>query len=236
MEIIPAIDLKGGRCVRLYQGDYSKETVFSEDPVAVAKKWQSQGARRLHLVDLDGAAAGEPKNLTLIEEIVKQVNLPVQLGGGIRNGATIKKLLKLGVQRVIIGTIAIEEPELITELCNQFKEAIIIGIDARDGFVATRGWKQETSITAVDLARKTAALGAQRILYTDIKRDGTLTEPNYTAIAELLNMVTIPVIAAGGISSIAHLQKLKKLGAEGAVVGKALYTGDIDLTEALNIQ
>ena len=236
MDIIPAIDLKDGKCVRLYQGDYNRETIFSEDPVAVAQKWRSLGAERLHLVDLDGAAAGEPKNLTMVEAIVKQVGLPVQVGGGVRNQATVEKLLNIGVQRVILGTIAIEQPSLVNELSQQFGEAIIVGIDARDGFVATRGWKQETGVTAVELARKMVVLGAQRILYTDIKRDGTLTEPNYKAIAELRNAVAIPVIAAGGIASIAHLQKLRELGVEGAVIGKAIYTGNIDLKEALSLQ
>jgi phosphoribosylformimino-5-aminoimidazole carboxamide ribotide isomerase len=236
MDIIPAIDLKDGRCVRLYQGDYKKETVFSEDPVAVAKKWQSLGARRLHLVDLDGAAAGEPKNMVIIETIVKEVGLPVQLGGGIRDRATIEKFLNIGVQRVILGTIAIEQPDLVSELSSQFKEAIIIGIDARDGFIATRGWKKETGVAAVEFARKIIVQGALRILYTDIKRDGTLTEPNYSAITELHNAVNIPIIAAGGISAIAHLKKLKELGVEGAVIGKALYTGNIDLKEALSLQ
>ena len=236
MDIIPAIDLKDGKCVRLYQGDYNRETIFSEAPVAVAQKWRSLGAERLHLVDLDGAAAGEPKNLTMVEAIVKQVGLPVQLGGGVRNQATVEKLLNIGVQRIILGTIAIEQPSLVNELSQQFGEAIIVGIDARDGFVATRGWKQETGVTAVELARKMVVLGAQRILYTDIKRDGTLTEPNYKALDELRNAVAIPVIAAGGIASIAHLQKLRELGVEGAVIGKAIYTGNINLKEALSLQ
>ena len=236
MDIIPAIDLKDGKCVRLYQGDYNRETIFSEDPVAVAQKWRSLGAERLHLVDLDGAAAGEPKNLAMVEAIVKQVGLPVQVGGGVRNQATVEKLLNIGVQRIILGTIAIEQPSLVNELSQQFGEAIIVGIDARDGFVATRGWKQETGVTAVELARKMVVLGAQRILYTDIKRDGTLTEPNYKALDELRNAVAIPVIAAGGIASIAHLQKLRELGVEGAVIGKAIYTGNINLKEALSLQ
>ena len=236
MDIIPAIDLKDGKCVRLYQGDYNRETIFSEDPVAVAQKWRSLGAERLHLVDLDGAAAGKPKNLVMVEAIVKQVGLPVQVGGGVRNQATVEKLLNIGVQRVILGTIAIEQPSLVNELSQQFGEAIIVGIDARDGFVAPRGWKQETGVTAVELARKMVVLGAQRILYTDIKRDGTLTEPNYKALDELRNAVAIPVIAAGGIASIAHLQKLRELGVEGAVIGKAIYTGNINLKEALSLQ
>jgi phosphoribosylformimino-5-aminoimidazole carboxamide ribotide isomerase len=236
MQIFPAIDLKGGKCVRLYQGDYSLETVFSEDPVAMAHKWQARGARRLHLVDLDGAASGEPVNLAIVKSIVSQTGLPVQLGGGIRDEATVQKLLDAGVNRVILGTIAIEKPELVSQLCHKFGQSIIVGIDARDGLVATRGWKQTTTVAAVDLAQEMAILGAARILYTDIRRDGTLTEPNYPAIAELMTMSGLPVIAAGGISAISHLQKLKELGVEGAVIGKALYTGNIDLKQAMALE
>lgn len=236
MQIIPAVDIKGGKCVRLYQGDYNQETIFSEDPVAMAWKWQEQGARRLHIVDLDGAAGGEPKNMAIIEAIVKQTALPVQLGGGIRNETTVEKLLGIGVQRVILGTVAIEQPELVKKLCRKFSQAIIVGIDARDGLVATHGWKKDTRVTALDLAQQMALLGVTRILYTDIKRDGTLTEPNYEAIAELMDKAKLPVIAAGGISAIRHLQKLKEMGAEGAIVGKALYTGNINLPEALALE
>ncbi|MFC1905753.1 1-(5-phosphoribosyl)-5-[(5-phosphoribosylamino)methylideneamino]imidazole-4-carboxamide isomerase [Chloroflexota bacterium] len=236
MQILPAVDIKGGRCVRLYQGDYKQETVFSEDPVAMAQQWQAQGARRLHIVDLDGAASGEPKNLGVIEAIVNQVGLPIQLGGGIRDAATVTRLLGIGIKRVIIGTAAIENPELVKKLCHEFGEAIVIGIDARDGFVATRGWEQSTTITALELAQKMEALGAQRILYTDIKRDGTLTEPNYQAITDLSKKVKLSIIAAGGISAISHLRKLEKLGVEGAIVGRALYTGAVDLREALELE
>jgi phosphoribosylformimino-5-aminoimidazole carboxamide ribotide isomerase len=236
MQIIPAIDLKGGKCVRLYQGDYNQETIFSEDPVAIARKWQAEGARMLHLVDLDGAASGEAKNIAIVEAIVKQTGLPVQVGGGIRDEAGVKKLLDIGVQRVILGTVAIEQPELVKQLCGKFSQAIIVGIDARDGFVATRGWKQATTVTALELAQKMASMGMLRMLYTDIRRDGTLTAPNYQAIADLLKKVKVPIIAAGGISAVSHLHKLKELGVEGAVIGKALYTGNINLREALALE
>jgi len=236
MQVIPAVDIKGGKCVRLYQGDYNQETVFSEDPVAMALKWQSQGARRLHIVDLDGAASGEPKNINIIKAIVEQTGLPVQLGGGIRDEATVAKLLNIGIKRVILGTIAIEQPELVRKLCQKFNQAIIAGIDARDGFVATRGWKKDTTVTALELAQQMATLGVPRILYTDIKRDGTLTEPNYRAIAELVDKVKLAVIAAGGISALSHLKKLNEIGVEGAIIGKALYTGNINLNEALAIE
>ncbi len=235
MEVIPAVDIKGGKCVRLYQGDYLRETVFSEDPVDVAMGWRAQGARRLHVIDLDGAAGGEPRNIAVIEAIVKSVNLPVQLGGGIRDGATVSKLLAIGIDRVILGTVAVENPELVKSLCQKYDESIVIGIDARDGYVATRGWIKGTDIKALELGTQMADIGVKRIIYTDIKRDGTLTEPGFEAIAEMVKGVNLPIIAAGGISKLSHLRKLKELGVEGAIVGKALYTGDINLGEALAV-
>ena len=233
MEIIPAIDIKGGKCVRLFQGDYSQETVYFDDPVSVALKWESMGAQRIHLVDLDGAAAGEIKNLTVIEAIARQVNVPLQLGGGIRDEVTVSTLLGVGVSRVILGTVAVEQPELVKSLCRKFGGAIIVGIDARDGMVATRGWLKGTGMKALDLGKRMMQLGAKRIIYTDIKRDGTLTEPNYGEIEEMVSRLKVNIIAAGGISALEHLKELQKLGVEGAIVGKALYTGNIDLKAAL---
>lgn len=232
MEIIPAIDLRGGKCVRLYQGDYEKETVFSDDPVSVALRWQSEGAKRLHLVDLDGAAKGELCNLDAIEKIVAAIEIPVQVGGGVRSLETIEQLLELGVGRAILGTVAVEDPDLAEEACRRFDEQIIIGIDARDGWVATRGWLQQSTITAGELTARMVGLGARRFIYTDISRDGTLTSPNFEAVADLLSQVSVPVIAAGGISSVEHLTRLAALGVEGAIVGRAIYTGDVKLAEA----
>ena len=236
MDVIPAIDIIGGRCVRLYQGDYTRETVFSENPVEVALKWKSCGATRLHIVDLDGAATGKLHNLNIIQEIVKQSGLSVQLGGGIRDETTVERLVVIGIKRIILGTIAIEHPDIIKKLCRKYSESIIVGIDARDGFVATHGWQKDTAVTALELGRKMADIGIQRILYTDIKRDGTLTEPGFDAISELVSNVGLPVIAAGGISALSHLKKLREIGVEGAIIGKALYTNDIDLKEALVIE
>jgi phosphoribosylformimino-5-aminoimidazole carboxamide ribotide isomerase len=233
MEIIPAVDIKGGKCVRLYQGDYRQETVFSEDPVAVAREWHAQGASRLHLVDLDGAANGEPRNIAVVEAIVKYVNLPVQLGGGIRDEATVAKLLAIGINRVILGTVAVEKPKLVERLCQKYGDAIIVGIDSRDGYVATHGWEKGTEVTALELGRSMADVGVRRLIYTDIKRDGTLTEPGFEAIADMVKSVDLPIIAAGGISALDHLRKLANLGVEGAIVGRALYTGDLILREAL---
>ena len=235
MDIIPAIDLIDGKCVRLYQGDYSQETVYSDDPVSVAQRWYKSGARRLHIVDLDGARAGKVSNLTVIEAIAGQVQVPVQVGGGIRDRDAVQRLIDIGVKRVILGTVSIEHPDLVEKLCQEYGDAIIAGIDARDGYVATRGWYTTTQRTALDLGREMVGLGVTRILYTDIKRDGTLTEPNFSGISELAQELNVAVVAAGGISSVDHVRKLKKIGIDGAILGKALYTGHIRLEDALAI-
>jgi len=233
MEVIPAIDLRNGKCVRLYQGDYDKETVFSDDPVSTALRWQSEGAVRLHIVDLDGAARGQPGNLDAIERILDAVELPVQVGGGIRDLETVEQLLALGVGRVVMGTLAVENPDMAAQACAEFGEQVVIGIDARDGLVATRGWLEESSVTATDLAARMVGLGARRIIYTDISRDGTLTSPNFEGVADLVSRVSVPIIAAGGVSSVEHLEKLASTGVEGAIVGRAIYTGDVRLAEAI---
>jgi phosphoribosylformimino-5-aminoimidazole carboxamide ribotide isomerase len=199
----------------------------------VALKWQSKGAPRLHMVDLDGAATGEIVNLEIIRNITEAMLIPVQLGGGIRRIDTIEALLKTGIDRVILGTAAVEDPQLITEACRRYHESIVVGIDARRGLVATRGWVKETELKAIELAESMAKKGVRRFIYTDIERDGTLTEPNFAAISDFIDELGLPVIASGGISSLNHLKVLKKLGADGAIIGKALYTGDIDLKEAL---
>ncbi len=232
MEIIPAIDLRDGKCVRLYQGDYSKETVFSDDPVSVALRWQSEGARRLHIVDLDGAAQGKPVNLETVEDIVAAIDIPIQVGGGIRTIETMEQLFSAGVDRAILSTVAVEKPDLVKEACQRFRGRIIISIDAKDRTVATRGWLQESKEIASELAGRMIELGVMRFIYTDISRDGTLTSPNFEAIADFLSQVRAPVIAAGGISSVHHLTKLAEMGVEGAIVGKAIYTGDVILADA----
>ena len=233
IEIIPAIDIRQGRCVRLYQGNFEQETVFSDDPVEVALQWQSLGIPRLHIVDLDGAFSGEVYNLDIITEIASAVLVPTQLGGGIRKLETIEQLLKAGIERVILGTAAVEDPNLVKQACQRFRDSIIVGIDAREGFVSTHGWRKDTELRAIELAQSMVKLGVRRFIYTDINRDGTLTEPNFAATAELINAIRAPIIASGGVSSLNHLRMLRALGAEGAIVGKALYTGDIDLKEAL---
>lgn len=233
MEVIPAIDLRKGKCVRLYQGDYDKETVFSDDPVSTALRWQSEGAVRLHVVDLDGAAVGQPGNLDAIGRILEAVELPVQVGGGIRDLKTVEQLLAMGVGRVVMGTLAVENPDMAAQACAEFGEQVVIGIDARDGLVATRGWLEESTVMATDLAARMVGLGARRIIYTDISRDGTLTSPNFEGVADLVSRVSAPIVAAGGISSVEHLSKLAALGAEGAIVGLAIYTGDLKLADAI---
>jgi len=188
----------------------------------------------LHIVDLDGAVTGELHHLDIITEIASAVLIPTQLGGGIRHLEVVEQLLKAGIERVILGTAAVEDPELIKEACRKFSESIIVGIDAREGHIAIHGWQQQTELEVVEFAKSMAKLGVRRFIYTDITRDGTLTEPNFTAIAELVDAIRLPIIAAGGISSLTHLKILKQLGAEGAIVGKALYTGDINLKQALH--
>jgi phosphoribosylformimino-5-aminoimidazole carboxamide ribotide isomerase len=233
MEIIPAIDLRNGKCVRLYQGDYSRETVFSEAPVAVALRWQGAGAKRLHLVDLDGAAAGEMCNAPVIERIARRIQIPVQVGGGIRQIETIDHLLDSGVSRAILGTAAIEDPGLVEEASHRFGERIIVSIDAREGFVRGHGWKEGGRLTVNEVIDEMVRRGVKRFIYTDIARDGMLSGPNFEEIARVIARAQAPVIVAGGIASVEHLKRLAKLGAEGAIIGRAIYTGDIDLAEAL---
>ncbi len=233
MEIIPAVDIRGGKCVRLYQGDYQQETIFSEDPLAVARTWQAQGARWLHIVDLDGAASGAPQNLEVVQKIIKETKLLIQFGGGIREEEIARKLLRLGVSRLVLGTAAIENRGLIAKLCQRFGEAIAVSLDAREGRIAIRGWQKNTVVAVFELSQEMVDLGVKRLIYTDIRRDGTLTEPNFDMIKKLLCKITVPVIVAGGISKLEHLEKLKGLGVEGAIIGKALYTGDIVLREAI---
>ena len=198
-----------------------------------ALEWQSLGAARLHIVDLDGAAKGESYNLDIIKEIAGALLIPTQLGGGIRRLEMVEQMLKAGIERIILGTAAVEDPELVKEACRSYSECIIVGVDAREGYIAIHGWQQQTELKAVEFAKSMIRLGVRRFIYTDISRDGTLTEPNFTTIFELVNTIKLPIIAAGGISSLSQLKVLKQLGVEGAIVGRALYTGDINLKQAI---
>jgi len=221
--------------VRLFQGDYKKETVFNDDPLKVALQWQSMGARRIHMVDLDGAKSGDSVNYNIIKSIASTVKVPTQLGGGMRSLETISRILQAGVARIILGTVAVENPELVKQACALYPQAVIVSIDARDGIVATRGWLQGTTLKAGDLAKDMLKLGVPRFIYTDIKRDGTLSGPNLEALSELMRVTGKPVIAAGGVSNLENLKDLKRIGVEGAIIGQALYTGNIDLKEALKM-
>ncbi len=235
MIVIPAIDILESRCVRLHQGDYQSSQVFSDDPVAVAKSWVSQGAEKLHLVDLDGAKQGRLVNGEVIAAIARQVEVPIQVGGGIRSQESVAQILDLGIRQVILGTAALKQPELVTRLCQEFPGQIIVGIDARNGLVATDGWLETSETTATSLGQWAAQVGAAAIVYTDIHRDGTMAGPNLAALREMASQVEIPVIASGGISSITDLLSLLALepvGVAGVIVGRALYTGHIDLKAA----
>ena len=230
----PAIDLRGGRCVRLYQGDYARETVYSDAPAEVAARWIEAGASRLHVVDLDGAKAGAPVNLPAIESIAAAATVPVQLGGGIRSVESARAALALGVDRVMTGTAAVRDPESVAAMCDALgPEAVVVSVDARDGIVALDGWTRSSRVRAAELMHRMAEMGVVRFLYTDIARDGTLSGPNYGAIEDLRGEIDAGLIAAGGISSVEHLLRLRDIGVEAAVVGKALYTGDVSLPEAI---
>lgn len=238
MIVIPAIDLKDGRCVRLEQGLMERDTVFCDDPAVQALEWQRQGAELLHIVDLNGAFDGVPRNRASIEEIVKAVTIPAQLGGGIRDLSTVAAYLELGISRVILGTIAQKNPELVKEACRLFPGRIVVGIDAKNGMVAVQGWAEVTDMRAVDLAKKFEGYGVAAIIYTDISRDGMLSGPNIDATRQLAESVGIPVIASGGVSTLKDIEDLMAIeanGVVGVITGKAIYTGSIKLAEALSL-
>jgi len=236
MIIFPAIDIRGGKCVRLTEGRFDRETVFADNPVDMAVRWQAEGGEFLHVVDLDGALAGKPVNLGVIAQIVQAVAMPVQLGGGIRTLAVIEEILTAGVSRVILGSVAVKNPELVSEACRLYGERIVVGIDARDGQAAVEGWGVTGGIGAEELAKRMAAAGVQRIIYTDISRDGTLSGVNAAAAAALSKAAGIPVIASGGVGSVKDIKEVRKAGPaiEGVIVGKALYTGAVTLAQALS--
>jgi phosphoribosylformimino-5-aminoimidazole carboxamide ribotide isomerase len=233
MILLPAIDIREGRCVRLYQGDYAQVTTYDTDPVQVAQRWQAAGARWLHVVDLDGAAAGQPINMQLIKSIRAAVSLHIELGGGMRSLAHIEQMLELGVERVILGTAALTNRALLAEALARWRERIVVGLDARNGWLAIAGWRETSRVQATSLATELCANGVQRFIYTDIARDGALKGPNLEALREMQQVISCSLIASGGIRSLADLRSLAALGIEGAIVGKALYTGDVELTSAI---
>ena len=238
MIIIPAIDIKNGQCVRLFQGRMDSETVFSDDPAAMAKRWEEEGAEWIHVVDLDGAVGKRPKNTDSVQKIIEAVNVPVQVGGGIRNEETIKMYLDFGIKRVIVGTEAIQNPKLVKDACRAFPERIVVGIDARKGMVAIEGWTKTTEIQAVDLAKQFEDCGVAAIIFTDIHRDGMQTGPNINETRYLAENLSIPVIASGGVSAIEdiiNLFSLKEAGVTGVITGRAIYDGTLNLKEAIQI-
>lgn len=236
MLVIPAIDLKEGRCVRLEQGLMEKDTVYSDSPAAQARIWQEQGGELLHIVDLDGAFAGVPRNKAAIEAIVRAIDIPTELGGGVRDLATIEAYLQLGIGRVILGTVAKEKPELVQEACRLFPGRIVVGIDASNGFVAVRGWADVTEKKATEMAKEMEGFGVEAIIYTDIARDGMMQGPNLEATRALAESISIPVIASGGVSSLKDIENLMAIessGVVGVITGKAIYSGALDLRAAV---
>ncbi len=236
MLLIPAIDLRAGRCVRLVEGKLHEETVFSEDPAAMARNWANQGARMLHIVDLDGAFAGGPRHLDEIRDILAVVDIPIQVGGGIRTMESIETLLGLGVQRVILGTAAIYEPDLVREAIDRYGDRVIVGIDGKNGMVAIEGWEATTEKTVIELGREVKAMGVSRVVFTDTRRDGTMKGPNVAATQELARQTGLKVIASGGVSSLEdlkHLVALEPDGVDSIIVGRAIYSDAFTLAEAL---
>jgi phosphoribosylformimino-5-aminoimidazole carboxamide ribotide isomerase len=236
MIVIPAIDLKDGKCVRLLQGKKDEVTVYSDDPVQMAQHWVELGARMLHVVDLDGAFTGEQKNFDKIREIRKSIHIPIELGGGIRDMERIEALISMGVDRTIIGTAAAKDPEMVKEACEKFRGKVLVGIDAKDGKVAVKGWVEITEYDAIEFAKRMVGMGAAGIIYTDISRDGMLSGPNIDAMKKMVQSVDIPVIASGGVSNINDIRNLMRIDdLWGVITGKALYSGSLDLKQAIEV-
>ena len=235
MEVIPAVDIRGGRCVRLSQGDYDRETVFDDDPVAVAVRWASLGARRIHVVDLDGAREGRQANGDLVRKIVLTVDAAVQTGGGIRDIETLRTALDGGVNRVVLGTAAVRDPALLREAVALARDRLIVSVDARDGMVRLQGWTERSDLDATSFVRQLTTMGVERVVYTDIERDGVRGAPNFELYEALVADTSIAVIAAGGVITLDDVRRLSECGVEAAIVGRALYTGEIALQDALAV-
>lgn len=236
MVIFPAIDIRGGKCVRLFKGDFAQETVFSDRPEEMAAKWEAQGGKFLHLVDLDGALAGKSVNLDVVKKIVDTVRIPVELGGGIRTMENIDEVLSLGVQRVILGSVAVKNPALVKEACQKYGDRVVVGIDAKDGIVAVDGWGVSGDVEVTVLAKEMAKAGVKTIIYTDISRDGTMSGVNVEATARLARESGVKIVASGGVKSLDDIKALllcEQDGIEGVIVGKSIYTGSLDLQEAI---
>jgi len=236
MEVIPAIDLKEGLCIRLYQGDFTKEEIFSDSPSSTALRWVREGAKRLHVVDLDGALMGRPLNLGSIRDIIASVDVPIQMGGGIRDLESAEAVKKIGVDRVVLGTIAAERPEFVRGMIDSLgSDSVVVSVDARGGMVAVRGWNRQLKVDAGELIEELTELGVSRFIYTDIDRDGTMTEPNFLALTDAVARTRGALIASGGVSKLEHITQLQSLGVEGVVIGKALYSGALKLDEIIQL-
>ncbi len=234
MQVVPAIDLRGGKCVRLHQGDYDRETVFADDPVATGRRWVDAGAERLHIVDLDGARDGVRANAAAVGALVRDTSVPVQLGGGIRTAGDAARMLALGVDRVIFGTAAIEAPGEVEQAVQTHGAGhVMVSVDALDGMVQTRGWTEKSSVRAIDLMNMMVERGVERFMYTDISRDGTLSHPNFDSVAEILASLRYPIVVAGGIATVEDLVQLAEMGVEAAITGTAIYSGALDLQRAI---
>ena len=233
MMIIPAIDIRDGKCVRLFQGDFAKQTTYSSPPLEVAKQWKKQGAALIHVVDLDGAKDGSPKNMELIIRMAKELAIPIEVGGGIRDKETIQKYLDSGIARVVIGTAALEDEQFVKEIVSIFGEKIVVGLDAKNGELMQNGWTAGSGKNVLDLAKLLEDIGVKRIIYTDIQRDGTLTSPNFDGIKKLIETVAIPIVASGGVTKLGDIKNLTTLDVEGVIIGKAFYEERIDLQDAL---
>ena len=233
MEVIPAIDIRGGKCVRLYEGDYARETIFDDDPIRVAVRWAALGARRIHIVDLDGARDGKQANAEIVQRIVQTVDCAVQTGGGIRDIETLRAALDSGVNHVLIGTAAVKDPAMLREAVALARDRLIVSVDARDGFVRLEGWTEETDLQALAWIGQLATMGVERVVYTDISRDGTLEGPNFPMYEQIVAETSVDVIAAGGVTTVDDVRRLARCGIGAAIIGRALYTGDIKLTEAI---
>jgi len=231
--IYPAIDLRDGRCVRLVEGDFSRETVFDADPAAAARRWAEAGAEWLHVVDLDGAVAGQPVNLPAIAAIRAAVDMPIQLGGGLRTLANLEDAFAAGISRTILGTVALQDPKLVADAVDRWGDAIAVGLDARDGKLATRGWLDQSDSLAIDVAQALASAGVRHFIFTDIRRDGTLSGPNLDSLADLIASIDAGFIASGGVGTLSDIEAAREVGAAGAIVGRALYDGRVDLSEAI---
>lgn len=234
MQIIPAIDIRNGKCVRLTQGDYANEVIYEADPVKMAKRFEKEGARMLHIVDLDGAKDGSVKNIAVIKKILQDITIPIEVGGGIRDQKIVAQLFDIGVSRVILGTVALENDKLLKDILAMYSTRIAVALDSKNGMLMKQGWLEDGNASTINTAKTLEKLGVKRFIFTDIVKDGTLTEPNYKEISKLIKFISVPIIASGGISTVKAVKKLEELGVEGVILGKALYEKKLTIKEVVD--